>query len=325
MEKPRHPHDHFFRQSFGMPEVALDYLRNFLPAELAGKLHFEAIERVEGSFVSRKLRTHITDIVYRCPLKEKGEAYLTFLFEHKSTPQTDPHLQLLRYMLEVWERAVQEKKPLPLIVPIIVYHGKTRWELKHFSESFEDWDESIRPYLPAFDYLLTDLSGLSDEEILRLDAHFLINALLALKHQGEKDYLRANIRLLFYSLEEAEDKHPEKNYPEKILVYLLVTTEFSDEDWTQLVEETPPPIKNLAMSTYDMLIKKGKAQGIQQGIEEGIELGKEQGIELGKEQGIELKAREVVLALLLEFPEFSDARIAALAKVEVAFVKALRG
>ena len=56
-----------------------------------------------------------------------------------------------------------------------------------------------------------------------------------------------------------------------------------------------------------------------------IKLGKEQGIELGKEQGIELKAREVVLALLLEFREFSDARIAALAKVEVGFVKALRG
>ncbi|MFM9951248.1 MAG: hypothetical protein ACKV1O_25160 [Saprospiraceae bacterium] len=79
------------------------------------------------------------------------------------------------------------------------------------------------------------------------------------------------------------------------------------------------------MSTYDMLIKKGKEQGIELGKEQGIKLGKEQGIKLGKEQGIELKAREVVLALLLEFPEFSDARIAALAKVEVGFVKALRG
>lgn len=73
----------------------------------------------------------------------------------------------------------------------------------------------------------------------------------------------------------------------------------------------------LAMSTYDMLIKKGK--------EQGIELGKELGKELGFELGEEKKAREVVLALLLEFPEFSDARIAALAKVEERFVKALRG
>lgn len=78
MEKPRHPHDHFFRQSFGMPEVALDYLRNFLPAELADKLQLDAIERVEGSFVSQRLQSHISDIIYRCPLKEKGAAYLHF-------------------------------------------------------------------------------------------------------------------------------------------------------------------------------------------------------------------------------------------------------
>jgi len=106
-----------------------------------------------------------------------------------------------------------------------------------------------------------------------------------------------------------------------LLVYILFTTEFTGEDWDDLVERTPSPVKQLAMSTYDMLIKKGKEQGIELGKEQGIELGKE----LGKEQGIELKAREVVLALLLEFPEFSDARIAALAKVEVGFVKALRG
>lgn len=320
MEKPRHPHDHFFRQSFGLPEVALDYLRNFLPEELAARLHFEAIERVEGSFVSRKLRAHISDIIYRCPLKNKGEVYLTFLFEHKSTPQAYPHLQLLRYMLEVWERAVQEQKALPLIVPIIVYHGKTRWELRHFSNSFEDWDESLRPYLPAFDYLLTDLSRLDDHAIIRLKAHFLINVLLSLKHQGEKTYLLSNISFLFHGLQHTKDKHTEKNYTERILVYLLVTSEFSDQDWAQLIEKTPPPIKDLAMSTYDMLIKKGKEQGIELGKEQGIELGKELGFELGEEK----KAREVVLALLLEFPEFSNARVAALAKVEEEFVKALR-
>lgn len=305
MEKPRHPHDYFFRQSFGIPEVALDYLRNFLPPMLASKLNFDAIERIEASFISRKLRAHISDIIYRCPLKEKGMVYLTFLFEHKSKPEAYPHLQLLRYMLEAWERAIYEKKPLPMIVPIIVYHGKTRWNVQPVEAYFDDWDETLRPYLPAFDYLLTDLSGLNDEAILQLRARFLINVFLSLKHQGEKDYLRDRIRLLFYGLEEGEDKYPEKNYIQMLLVYMLCTTDFGEKDWENLMEETPSTVKQLAMSTYDLLIKKGK----------------EQGIELGEEK----KAREVVLVLLGEFPEFSDARIAALAKVEEAFVRELRG
>lgn len=213
MEKPRHPHDHFFRQSFGLPEVALDYLRNFLPSELAKKLHFEAIERVEGSFVSRKLRTHISDIIYRCPLKSKGSAYLTFLFEHKSKP------------------------------------------------------------------------------------------------------------LLFYRLEGTEEGYPEINYIRMLLVYILCTTDFNDQDWEDLVENTPPPVKHLAMTTYDMLIKKGLKEGIEQGIELGIEQGIEKGIEVGEEK----KARKVVLALVDEFPEFSNARIARLAEVTEEFVQKLRG
>ena len=329
MEKPRHPHDHFFRQSFGIPEVALDYLRNFLPIDLADKLQLDAIERVEGSFVSQRLQSHISDIIYRCPLKEKGAAYLTFLFEHKSKPQSHPHLQLMRYMLETWERAIQERKPLPLIVPIIVYHGKTKWEIRHFSGSFDDWDESLRPYLPAFDYLLTDLSGFSDEEILQLKARFLINVFLSFKHQGEKEYLRDHIRLLFYRLEGTEEGYPEINYIRMLLVYILCTTDFNDQDWEDLVEKTPPPVKNLAMTTYDMLIKKGLKEGFEQGIELGIEKGIEQGIEKGIEKGIEVgeekKARKVVLALLDEFPEFSNARIARLAEVTEEFVQKLRG
>jgi len=136
-------------------------------------------------------------------------------------------------------------------------------------------------------------------------SYILINVFLSLKHQGEKDYLRDRIRLLFYGLEEGEDKYPEKNYIQMLLVYMLCTTDFGEKDWENLMEETPSTVKQLAMSTYDLLIKKGK----------------EQGIELGEEK----KAREVVLVLLGEFPEFSDARIAALAKVEEAFVRELRG
>lgn len=71
------------------------------------------------------------------------------------------------------------------------------------------------------------------------------------------------------------------------------------------------------MTTYDMLIKKG----LKEGFEQGIELGIEKGIEVGEEK----KARKVVLALLDEFPEFSNARIARLAEVTEEFVQKLRG
>lgn len=308
MEKPRHPHDHFFRQSFGLKEVAIDYLRNFLPLSLSEKLQFETIERVEGSFVSRKLRAHISDIIYRCAFKESETVFLTFLFEHKSKPEAYPHVQLLRYILEGWERAIKENAALPLIVPIIVYHGKTAWEIKPLSAYFKGWDESLSSYLPSFEYLLTDLSRLDDEVILNLRARFLINVLLSLKHQGEKRYLLNNVQHLFHRLDKTGRRDEEKNYIEMLLVYMLVTTEFSDEDWEEVIEKTSSSVKELAMTTYDVLIKKGEQQGIEKGIE----------------QGVEQKAREVIHTLIREFPEFSDSRIALLAQVEEAFVYQIR-
>ncbi|MEZ4828082.1 MAG: Rpn family recombination-promoting nuclease/putative transposase [Bacteroidia bacterium] len=42
----------------------------------------------------------------------------------KSYPVDFPHLQILRYMLEIWDRQVREQQPLSLIIPILVYHGK---------------------------------------------------------------------------------------------------------------------------------------------------------------------------------------------------------
>lgn len=272
MEKPRHPHDHFFRQTFGIPEIAKDYLRNFLPTQLAQQIQLDSIERVEGAFVSNKLRAHFSDIVYRCVLKDGGNAWLTFLFEHKSKQAKYPHIQLLRYMLEIWERAVKEKKRLPLIIPIIVYHGKKRWNLKPFESYFEGWSETLRPYLPAFDYLLTDLSGLSDEEIINIEARFLINTFLSLKHQGEKDYLRKHIATVFYQLNDSEYDEYEKNYIQMLLVYLLCTSQFNDAEWERMINDIPSSVKPLAMSTYDLLIKKGIEQGIEQGIERGIEM-----------------------------------------------------
>lgn len=311
MEKPRHPHDHFFRQTFGIPEIAKDYLRNFLPRHLAQQIQLDSIERVEGAFVSNKLRAHFSDIVYRCVLKDGGKAWLTFLFEHKSKQAKYPHIQLLRYMLEIWERAVKEKKRLPLIIPIIVYHGKKRWNLKPFESYFEGWNETLRPYLPAFDYLLTDLSGLSDEEIINIEARFLINTFLSLKHQGEKDYLRQHIATVFYRLDDSESDDYEKNYIQMLLVYLLCTSQFNDLEWERIISDIPPSVKPLAMSTYDLLIKKGIEQGIERGIEQGIE------------QGIEMHRRESVINLLT-LTQMTINEIAIITATSVSYVEELR-
>lgn len=58
------------------------------------------------------------------------------------------------------------------------------------------------------------------------------------------------------------------------------------------------------MSTYDLIIKKGEQQGIQQGIQQ--------------------EKRNLIIGLLSEFPDFSDQRIARIARAEEELVKQIR-
>lgn len=73
-------------------------------------------------------------------------------------------------MLAIWEQKFNKEKmqKLPLIIPLVFYHGESRWNIaNNFSsliEGIEDLPLAVRKYLPDYKYLLYDLSN-GEEEI----------------------------------------------------------------------------------------------------------------------------------------------------------------
>jgi predicted transposase/invertase (TIGR01784 family) len=160
------PHDHFFRESFGRPEIVRSYLEEYLPADLQAELNLDDLTLQDGSFIDEELRVHQSDLLYRTTLRESDlPTYLYFLFEHKSTPELLIGLQLLRYQLRFWEDQVKQKQPLSPIIPLVVYHGEKQWSVPTDFFSLLGAPEALRPYLLDFHYQLRDFSYLSDEEI----------------------------------------------------------------------------------------------------------------------------------------------------------------
>src|SRR5699024_8275428 len=114
-----------------------------------------------------------------------------FLFEHKSYPTKDIALQLLGYMLEVWKREVNKKKSdvLPPIIPLVIYHGKSRWKnLKLLRDWIVNYDyllEDIKKSIPDFTFFLYDFSYDNDLAVLgnaKLQAYLQL-----IKHISLKD------------------------------------------------------------------------------------------------------------------------------------------
>jgi hypothetical protein len=74
-----------------------------LPPNVHKELNFAVLERVNGAFVDNDLQESLTDVVYQCQLNQvPKDIWISFIFEHKGSPERYPHLQLLRYILGVW-------------------------------------------------------------------------------------------------------------------------------------------------------------------------------------------------------------------------------
>lgn len=282
-EQPKNPHDSLFKATFTNREAVIAYIKNFLPEKLSSKIDVQRLTLQPGSYMSPKLKAYYSDIVYDCYLK-KGPIKISLLFEHKSTPPKRPHLQLLRYMLEAWEVMAQNNEPLIPIVPIILYHGKEKWKSKPFYSYFGEFEPLLDPYLPSFEYELTDLADWPDDIIWARQMGILSNAISALKHSGDQAYVKKYLHLLLGTLEKAIEDYSVRNFAISLFVYLISTSGVEAPEMEELVRNLPRKINQLGMTTLEQFIQIGEQRGkelgetqkenyvISQGLQKGIDL-----------------------------------------------------
>ena len=298
MGKVNNPHNNFFIKSFSVKEVAKGYLKEFLDKEIVQELDLDNYLKLQSdSFITNKLEERYADLVYKCRFKQKKKVkgkdvyeylFICLLFEHKSYPVKFPYLQLLSYQVNAWEKMESQKEPLRLVLPIVVYHGEKKWHHKPMTDFFHLPNEHFRRFLPIFDYVLTDLSVVSEKRIMTMkDNAMLLNALMALKYARNTGYVEAHLsRILAYS-----DKYFNtdlgKNYFDILFVYINETVNLKPEKIYEIMTTLPQDIKEQTLSTYQQILKLGREEGVEQGIEQGIEQGREEGMEQGIEQGRE--------------------------------------
>ena len=332
-KKPSKPHDEFFKASFGRKDIALDYLRSMLPAALHQELDLDRLERINGSFVSPELQETFSDVVYQCPLNRREQSVkISFIFEHKSNPESRPHLQLLRYMLDAWaeqlkhykQKKQRNKATLNPIIPILVYQGEETWKKRDMSSYFgEELPESLLPYLPRFDYIFTHVAAMSDEQILELYTGLLVNTFLLMKHIWKPEYIIQHPHLIFINLD--EPRSPE-DFIVIMLAYFYKNSELAKETIQRFNQTLPETLNQYAMSTYDMIL----AEGIEIGIEREREIYAE--IVAKERQRAEeerLKAEEErhrtdkAILYLYQTDQKQPAEIAMIIGIDQAYVEAL--
>ena len=154
-------HDKFFRETFAEPSMMTEFLRNYLPSEFAAMLDWQRLEISKDTFVDEDLSEHFSDLLCQIGIKGGQAVFVYVLVEHKSSPAPWVALQLLRYMLKIWAQVpLRRSTYLPVIFPLVFYHGKRRWNVaRHFNALFDPQVlERVNQFVPDFEYFLCDLS-----------------------------------------------------------------------------------------------------------------------------------------------------------------------
>lgn len=291
------PHDHYFKANLGQAEIAADFLKNYLPPPLARQMDFKSLQLQNSSFIEPELKQLYSDLLYRAKMGKK-ETYLYFLFEHKSSSDKNITLQLLGYLLSIY-RESQRKNPselLPLVLPIVFYHGKNPWTAgRYFSDllcTYEGLQEDLRVYIPEFTYLLYDTNAYRKEELLgEIPLQIFLRMMKSILAGDQSDFyttLNETIRLL----EVLQDEKRQIEIFEQMIRYIFSAREDADfESIKKQVEAISRERSEELMSIAEKLEQRGLEKGMQLGKEQGLKLGiiegKKQGIEQGMQQGMQ--------------------------------------
>jgi predicted transposase/invertase (TIGR01784 family) len=162
VQKNSNIHDNFFKSLFSVKENLADLLHGSLPKDVLQGLKIESLEYDPTEYVDQELAPYFKDISCNM-LFGHTDIKVSLLYEHKSYPDKNIHLQLLRYILNVWENQVANKQKLTPVITMVFYHGKRKWT----DSGFVQVPEVLKRFVPLFDYALFDTKDIEDHAIIR--------------------------------------------------------------------------------------------------------------------------------------------------------------
>ena len=271
------PHDTLFKAVLGQLEHARGVLQTVVPAALAAAVDWSTLALEPNSFVDAALRWRYTDLLFSAAWVDGGPGRVYFLFEHQSTLPEGGLMafRLLRYQVQIWESWHADHPvatALPLIVPIVLYHGAATWSAPRTFAELLDVPAGRRPAAAPHGvqlaYVLHDLSAISDDELRGAPAMTALGKLatLCLKHaRARADFLEIFAGWLDVVREVARGPTGLKALVQ-VMGYILQVHEPSQREALEALmeREVGSQAKEAVMTAGQQLIE----QGIQQGRQE---------------------------------------------------------
>lgn len=270
-------HDTAFRLIFRKKKLAEDLIRNYLPEKIVERIDFSSLETVNGSFVDENFRQQHSDMIYKARLRGRS-IFFFLLFEHQSRPDRRMPFRMLCYMVNLWrdfEAGHPQARYLPVIFPIVFYHGRRRWNAPlNFRDLLDGYDAANESFVPTFAYHLIDLAAYDDDDLVSGGDLALAVVLHLFKHVFDETF-RDVFRDMADLVMEIDDRRMFTEILEWAVTYFMHARK---EDAGELIEIITGEadrigderIRRVVMTAAEQL----KKQGIETGIKKGLGMGR---------------------------------------------------
>lgn len=181
------PHDAVFKQFLYHPDTAKDFLDIYLPSTLRELCDLQTLKLESGSFIEDSLRASYSDVLWSLKTNE-GDGYIYVVIEHQSSPDAHMAFRLMRYAMAAMQRHLDAgHKTLPLVIPMLFYHGA----LSPYPFSLcwlDEFDDPIvARQLYSATFPLVDITVIPDDEIMQHRRIALLE--LMQKHIRKRDLM----------------------------------------------------------------------------------------------------------------------------------------
>ena len=263
-------HDHFFKGVFSVRENLQDLIQGTLPRDILSGLDLNSLEYDPTEYVDDELSGYFKDI--SCSVKySEQKLKISLLYEHKSYPDQYIQLQLLQYMLNIWDYQAENNLELSPVICVVIYHGKPRWKV---SGILEHISEELRPYVPMFDFILFDINQYKDRDILQHFKTARVNiGIWALKWNRDLvNFIHEHPELARKIFNEIRGL--EKPFIHRFVVYLYNVTGMETEKINQIMETVAPDLSGLYNERNLKKFQEKLEEGFKKGLEHGLEQSK---------------------------------------------------
>lgn len=294
-------HDSSSKLIFGNAELCSQFLRNYMNMPILKNVRAEDIEDVSERYIPMFTEERNSDTVKRVKITEKNSFYFISLIEHKTKVDYNISMQLLRYMVYIWEDYEKEMErqhkgisktkgfQYPPILPVVYYEGKANWTAPGNFKDRIMFHKAFEPFTPGFFYKLIQLNSYSVEELIgkkdELSLVMLINRIQEAEEFRElnlpKDYLR--------DLSERSTKEV-LDILERVIKVMLRHFKVSEEEAEAFVGQVKERrmgelFENFKGFDLPAAREKAKAEGWAEGHAEGHAKGHEEGRAEGHAEG----------------------------------------